>query len=129
MLYLKGKESLRFGYQFVAILQEDLRKNPNNEKMKRLIDDMKREIRAYTHKPISEERIVKDYGIDGEIVLIPLPERLTSLENAIEYFEDVEKLYYVPSPYDCTGQLFTNWYKVFKRNDRFYAYHSIGRDV
>ena len=35
----------------------------------------------------------------------------------------------VPSQYDCTGQLFTNWFKLIRRRGHWFAYHSIGRDV
>lgn len=33
------------------------------------------------------------------------------------------------SPYDCTGQEFTNRYKLFRRRGHWFAYHSVSRDV
>ena len=36
---------------------------------------------------------------------------------------------YYPSAYDCTGQAFTSWYKVFVRGGRFWAYHHVSVDV
>ncbi len=35
----------------------------------------------------------------------------------------------VNSQYDCTGCLFTEWFKVFRRRGRWYAYHCIGMDI
>ena len=37
--------------------------------------------------------------------------------------------HYYPSAYDCTGQAFTSWYKVFARGGRFWAYHRVSVDV
>lgn len=129
MLNIRGKKDLQFAYGFLAILEKEAINQKENKKLQKIIVDYKKEIRAYVNKKESDRRIVKEYGIDGYIELIALPERLTDLENAIEYFEEVEKCVYIPSPYDCTGQAFTNWYKVFKRQNKFYAYHSIGFDV
>lgn len=92
-------------------------------------DDLKREIRAFIHRPVSERRIIRDYGIDGYVELLPLPEHLETVEDAVNYFEDYEYRHYYPSAYDCTGQAFTNWYKVFRRRGRFWAYHSVAVDV
>ena len=72
---------------------------------------------------------MKDDGIDGYVLLIELPETLENLRDAEEYFEERETICAVPSIFDCTGQAFTSWFKVFKRRDRFMAYHSIGFDV
>lgn len=129
MFNIKTKRDLKFAYGFLSILEKEASNQKENEKLQKSIVDLKKEIRAAVNKAADDRRIVKEYGIDGYIELIALPERLTDLENAIEYFEDVEKIYYRPTYYDCTGQAFTSWYKVFKRNDRFYAYHSVCFDV
>ena len=129
MLNIRGKKDLQFAYGLLKILEKEAINQKENEKLQKLIVDYKKEIRAYVNKKASDRRIVKEYGIDGYIELIALPKRLTDIENAIEYFEDVEKIYYRPTYYDCTGQAFTSWYKVFKRNDRFFAYHSVCFDV
>ncbi|MBQ3552483.1 MAG: hypothetical protein IJA35_04945 [Clostridia bacterium] len=34
-----------------------------------------------------------------------------------------------PSMYDCTGQIFTTWYKIFKRHGQFWVYHATAMDV
>jgi len=91
--------------------------------------DLKREMRTFCHRPASERRIARDDGMDGYVELLPLPEYLEEMDDAIGYFEDYEYKHCYPSAYDCTGQAFTNWYKIFVRSGRFWAYHSIGFDV
>ena len=91
--------------------------------------DLKREMRAFFHRPVSERRIVQDDGIDGYTELLPLPEYIETMDEAVSYFEDYEYRHYYPSAYDCTGQAFTSWYKVFVRGGRFWAYHRVSVDV
>jgi len=91
--------------------------------------DLKREMRAFFHRPVSERRIVQDDGIDGYTELLPLPEYIETMDEAVSYFEDYEYRHYYPSAYDCTGQAFTSWYKVFARGGRFWAYHRVSVDV
>ncbi len=99
----------------------DLRNNPN-------IIDAKRKLRAFINKP-KNETLVKDYGIDGYISLIRLPKKLETEEAARNYFEEEEYLVCRPSQYDCTGQAFTCWYKLFKRQGSWMAYHRVAFDV
>ena len=91
--------------------------------------DLKREMRAFFHRPVSERRIVQDDGIDGYTELLPLPEYIETMDEAVTYFEDYEYRRYYPSAYDCTGQAFTSWYKVFVRGGRFWVYHRVSVDV
>lgn len=49
--------------------------------------------------------------------------------NAADWFRDNCYLEAYNSPYDCTGQEFTNRYKLFRRRGHWFAYHSISRDV
>ena len=105
-----------------------------NEAVRERLADMKRELRAYNKRrdaKLSERgTIVREFGIDGFIVKFPLPARLTSFEAADEYFMETEYMECRPSMYDCTGQLFTSWYKIFRKPDgRFWCYHHISRDV
>ena len=90
--------------------------------------ELKRDIRAYTHRPERISRVF-DADYDGYIAVYPLPERIASKEEAIDFFEDNERRSYRPSYYDCTGQAFTAWYKVFQKNGRFWVYHRISYDV
>lgn len=93
------------------------------------IAELKRNLRAYLNKPVREERrcIYEDnYGY--YIMLVRLPDFLKSVEDAEKYFDEFERMEYMPSMYDCTGQHFTTGHKIFKRRGRFYVYHSIAID-
>ena len=91
----------------------------------------KRAVRDYYRKHRysfdDDPRIIRD-GSDECIVLTPLPKDINNAETADEWFKAFE---YIPirySAYDCTGQIFTGWYKIIYRNGRFYAYHSLKCD-
>ena len=101
----------------------------NKELVAENAKEVKRAIRKYVGKPASESRIVKDYGVDGYIVKLPLPERISTADEAEEYFLSQHYIKPVNSPYDCTGRAFTSWYRIFQICGRFYAYHSVSIDV
>ena len=73
---------------------------------------------------------VKDFGDGSAIVLLPIigTHIDTPLDEAIRIFEDNYEMRCANSPYDCTGQMFTVWYKLVKRQEMWYAYHYIGCD-
>ena len=73
---------------------------------------------------------VKDFGDGSAIVLLPIMGTHidTSLDEAIRIFEDNYEMRCANSPYDCTGQMFTVWYKLVKRQGMWYAYHYIDCD-
>ena len=98
-----------------------------NETVKDKIIKEKREIRKIYKKEREkpERHIVHDNGIDGYIELLRLPEEITTMETADEWFQYNEYMECVPSAFDCTGQRFTNWYKLVNRNGRWWVYHSI----
>lgn len=90
----------------------------------------KRRIRTKIKKNTEEQnerKVVKNWG-DGCVFLIRLGE-FNFLGDADDYFMWNEYHEYIPSQYDCTGQLFTNWYHIFKRHGVYYAYHSVSLDV
>lgn len=88
---------------------------------------IKRDIRAYQHEQDAQvtRSIVKDYGMDGYIELFELPD----VSDPEAYFEENERLVCAPSQYDCTGQVFTMWHKIFKRRGRYMVYHRVAIDV
>ena len=69
--------------------------------------------------------------LDVGIQLEQLPDELDSHteDEAQELFMWNRYRTAAPSQYDCTGQLFTNWFKLTRRRGHWFAYHSIGRDV
>lgn len=83
-----------------------------------------------------ERRIIKDYGIDGYIEIVSIPEVFDEIEDsktdgpgAESFFRDFIEIQAVPSAYDCTGQSFTEWHKLVKRNGQYWAYHKVAIDV
>ena len=112
---------------FLKLLENQV--GSNKEIARELIIEQKRKIRKITNKPIEEGSVFQnDY--DGAIFKRPFPEYITAKDDAIEYFEEYERLYTYPSPYDCTGQLFTSWYKVFQKpNGEWWYYHCVSRAV
>jgi hypothetical protein len=116
------KEDLRLAYGLLEIAKKD-----NN--LSDFVKNLKHDIRKYLSKPDNGERLIKDDGIDGCIVLTPLPEDINELSAAGEWFRNNEYISKRYSAYDCTGEMFTQWFKIFERNGRFYAYHSIGLDI
>lgn len=129
MLQIRNERELRVGYEILDLLSDRERLGDLSEKLVQHIVETKRAIRAYTHRKDEDRRIVKDNGIDGYVCLERLPEHLEDQVDAIDYFRSFREISYRPSAYDCTGQAFTMWYKVFQRNGRFFAYHCICFDV
>lgn len=128
---VRNSRALLRGTEWMDILTVEV--EAMNQKINRAdarIRALKQDIRKYNKRPMSEETIVKDYGIDGFVIRKPLPDFLTTMEDAEEWFEENEYMRCRPSMYDCTGDMFTSWYKIYKAKDgRFWCYHSIGVDI
>ena len=114
--------------EIIRIFEADLDNAKDPEKLKKHIDDMKRDVRKYLNRPEEDRRYICG-EFDSAVMLITLPECIRDKDDAKEYFEEYEFMEIPNSPYDCTGKLFTNWYKVFERNGRWMAYHGICMDV
>lgn len=115
------------------MLSEAKKKQPDAcfESIEERIVEMKRQIRKRNRDAVSGRVLVTsaDSG-DYWITKFPLPEDIQTREEAIEYFKEYEYIYYRPAYYDCTGQQFTSWFKVFQKPDgRFWAYHCVSLDV
>ena len=128
MLSVNG---LRNEFRFIRMLEQsgDVKKGGALE---RFLADEKRELRKFLRDQDERgagNRIVRDYGIDGYVLLVELPEYLETYEEADEYFMENEYIRPYYTYYDCTGRPFTHWYKLFKRRGRWHAYHSVGFDV
>lgn len=119
------KKEMGLAYYCVKFMEK------NGQKTNPFCLKLKKQIRNFNNKPEPTSWVVKDYGIDGYIILQLLPEFLNqySIEEVKEYFEEQEAIQCPNSLYDCTGRFFTSWYKIFRRRNRWYAYHSVGVDV
>lgn len=130
-MYIRNNEDFRMNYK---IMLELSKVDPSTVDYPRKFCDSlakwKRELREYMHRETDyDHRIVKDNGIDGYIELVRLPDDFSSVEEATSFFEDFMAYRPIPSAYDCTGRMFTAWYKVFKRRGGFWCYHCVGMDV
>ena len=141
MFRVRNSKDFREGYELLNLFTRFDGQFDNPEKARENMDNLKRELRAYAHRDTAvdvgmgfmcERRIVKDEGIDGYIELVSIPEVIDTLDGedgADEFFKTFLEIHARPSMYDCTGQAFTSWYKLFKRRGQFYAYHIVCFDV
>lgn len=95
------------------------------------ITEIKKEIRNYFKETGRKNtKIIKgDDDGSGYIELVSFPSTVKDAHGADEYFRHNHMIYAEPSPYDCTGQKFTAWYKIFRRRGVYMAYHRICYDV
>lgn len=133
---ITNNRDFRFGYSLLGYLVEALSSRADKPAVLRTeIKELKRALRAFSHRDNNtavvgmgfevDRRIIHRDGIDGYIELVEIPEVFDTKESANEFFKEFIELLYYPSAYDCTGQAFTNWYKLFQRNGRYYVYHSV----
>lgn len=129
MKNIRHDQDFRLAYEVLSILREKADSVDDPERLAKVIIETKQAMRRYSHRDVEyERRIIKDNGIDGFISLERLPKDTRDMEEAKQFFEQFMTYTYTPSPYDCTGQAMTNWFKVFPRNGGFYAYHSVSFD-
>lgn len=131
MFTITNDEKLRDAYALLMFMRRDIPASSEKKaSVKNLAVTVKREIRSYNNRPISNTHIISaDY--DGRLELVRLPDELDTAhkEDAAEWFDDNCYLEAYNSPYDCTGQEFTSWYHLFQRRGHWYAYHMVSRDV
>ena len=129
MFDINNDSKLRAAYIFAITMDA----SPKGSKgaLDALMVEVKHEIRAYTHRPAPDSRIVEEHGIDGYIELVQLPNELDEADNADadEWFRANRYYEFYPTPYDCSGQKFTRWYKLFRRRGHWFVYHCVSIDV
>lgn len=140
---ITNDRDFRIGYEILQWVNERMAEDGGDtERRRERVIELKRNLRQYAHRDdhtvdvgmgfMCERRIVKDEGFDGYIELVSIPEVIDTLDGedgADEFFKTFLEIHARPSMYDCTGQAFTSWYKLFKRRGQFWAYHSVGFDV
>ena len=131
MFSITDNERLRDAYALLMFMQRDISASAEKKAaVKNLAATVKMEIRAYNNRPVSSVRIISaDY--DGRLELVKLPDKLDEAHemDATNWFLNHRYLRSYNSPYDCTGQEFTNWFYLFRRRGHWFAYHSVSRDV
>ena len=125
-------DQLRIDYEILRMYEELRREAPARytEHVKKVIRDIKASIREYRDRNDENTfHVIADRSPDSVLLLGQLPEFIQSQEDGENYFRETYYIHMKPSPYDCTGQAFTTWFKVFKRRGRYMVYHDIGFDV
>ena len=130
MFTVRAKEEARHAYRIMRYMV-------NDAGCESLVKEVKRALRQYAKHSTHiidvdgytyERRIVKDNGIDGFVELVTLPDSIQDKQDANDFFDAYIKKECVWTPYDCSGQLFTAWHHIFKRNGRWCVYHCIACD-
>lgn len=117
------EDNLRAAYDILHILADQ-----EGDKVEEYRVQIKRAIRAYNKRPI-DEALVIEQSSDGLLTVFPLPADLKTEYAAKDYFVDHHLLAAPNSMYDCTGKVFTVWFKIFRRRGQFWAYHATAMDV
>lgn len=94
-----------------------------------LIKAVKKAYRAYFSPMVESEVSYFNYSEYGYIKKYPVPEEIKTVKGAESWFEECERIAPPYSDYDCTGKLFTGWYKIIRQGDRLICYHSFWRDI
>ena len=92
------------------------------------IREIKVALREYNRNRPARKIGWGEYDYWTELYSLPVSDDWT-LEEVTEWFEEWEVCHCYPSQYDCTGQIFTTSYKIFKRRGKWMCYHSYGMDV
>lgn len=131
MFDINDKSRLEAAYIFVHTMSDAPVPAENKANRDILIANVKREIREFNRRPTEDSRIVEERGCDGYIELVQLPDELDKAheEIATDWFRANRYLEFYPTPYNCSGQKFTNWFKLFRRRGHWFAYHSVSIDV
>lgn len=131
--------SLREKYSLVRVFvqsEEELKEITHSPSDRDLTSSrIKREIRE-ENPPLEKEegdekeRVihVKKYS-DGYITRVILPAYIVDADDAEDYFQCYHHIPYYDKGYDCTGQAFTSWHRIFHINGRWVLYHSVSYDV
>ena len=133
MFDINDTTRLRAAYIFLRTVSTEAEAIPTENKASfdALIATVKREIREFTRRPASDSRIVEERGCDGYIELVQLPEELDRAHKiaAANWFRANRYLEFFPTFYDCSGQKFTNRFKLFRRRGHWFAYHFVSFDM
>ena len=116
---------MRRCYEFMQILTElkDVKDVPEAfVAIKRRIRKLNKELCDY----LEESRTIKCYE-DGSVITREVL-RANTMEEAEDEFRNEHYIQYWDRGYDCTGQAFTEWHRIFKICDKYVLYHSIGVD-
>lgn len=113
-------------YKEVRLLEEQARET-GNDSMNDFVVEMKREVRR-RNRVTRGGRVFHDTGV-SYIRVEAFPPEIQTREDAEYYFNTYMRMEYVPSAYDCTGQLFTFHYHVGMLGGKWVLWNWIALDV
>lgn len=129
MMRIENNEDLRVAYKDLIAWEKEISGSRYRSILDEIIEEYKIEIRAYFKRTEHKTAKLVQFDSDNEIWLEELPETIKTIEEAKVWFSKHRYREKLPYYYNCSGQLFTAWHKIFKRNGKYFAYHCICRDV
>lgn len=113
------------------LLMEQLNKELPYPFFNELLKERKHKIRhEYKVWLIEQEyKTIVQHDNEGCVEKLRFKDSGETLEEFTEFFKEYHYIRYIDKGYDCTGQLFTSWYSIFKVNGNWIVYHSIQMDV
>ena len=100
---------------------------PSSPSIKARVLDLKHDIRRF-NRAIARQRVIAWEDDYGYVEKVEAPKECIDLEDVEDWFERYERIEYIDRGYDCTGQMFTSWYKVVKLHGEWWVYHRISCD-
>ena len=91
----------------------------NDDGIKDYCNKIKRKIRAYNAMLDESRDVIIHSDMDSVVELCEVPDGW----NPEEYFNQYLRQTYVPRDYDCTGQIYTFYHKIFVRRGKNMIYH------
>lgn len=117
MFEITDKHDFKLGYKLLGWLKENNKRDAYNE--------LKLKLRLFAQE-VSDVVVVKEErGQTWCKKVLPVK----SMDDAREWFDENERVEPYNSMYDCTGQEFTGWCRIFRVKDKWLCYHYIARDL
>ena len=128
MFSITDNERLRDAYALLMFMQSDIPPLPKGAAVKNLAATVKMEVRAYNNRPalmcISFNCCPTMTAV-WNLFSCPISWTRRTEMDATNWFLNHHYLKSYNSPYDCTGQEFTNWFYLFRRRGHWFAYHRL----
>ena len=119
---IRNRHELRVAFEIVKIAEEA--SDISNVKL----ISVKRAIRTFCRRPPEPDVIWNGGDSVTTVEKLPIPDDW-SKEDATEWFKANRYCEAMPSAFDCTGQVFTTNFVIFRRRGSWWAYHGTAMDV
>lgn len=128
MIIIRDDRDLMDKYSILKFWTDEQKEYPKEKypQIEDVIIKYKKAIREYNKSKQDyfdmEKRIINANKYDSYDVLIQLPDFIDSMKKAKDYFMEYHYREIERTEYDCTGQIFTMYYNIYKRNDGYIVY-------